>query len=125
MIRDSEKPDEYVVSSAHFDSWDGGSGATDNGTGTRTITEAMRILKLAYPTPKRTTQRLSTVFRPFSIKTMAPVALCVLAVVAVMMPRVRVEIAARATAGGAGGAPSAMGRPACQVAPRKTNPRSR
>jgi Zn-dependent M28 family amino/carboxypeptidase len=40
--------------SAHFDSWDGSSGATDNGTGTLTMLEAMRILKLAYPHPKRT-----------------------------------------------------------------------
>ena len=40
--------------SAHFDSWDGGTGATDNGTGTITMLEAMRILKKAYPHPKRT-----------------------------------------------------------------------
>lgn len=53
-IRGSEKPEEYVVLSAHFDSWDGASGATDNGTGTVTMMEAMRILKTAYPTPKRT-----------------------------------------------------------------------
>jgi hypothetical protein len=53
-IRGSEKPNEYVMLSAHFDSWDGASGATDNGTGTITMLEAMRILKLAYPTPKRT-----------------------------------------------------------------------
>ena len=33
-IRGTEKPDEYVMLSAHFDSWDGASGATDNGTGT-------------------------------------------------------------------------------------------
>jgi hypothetical protein len=54
MIRGSEKPDEYVVLSAHFDSWDGSSGATDNGTGTVTMLEAMRILKQVYPRPKRT-----------------------------------------------------------------------
>ena len=54
QVRGSEKPDEYVMLSAHFDSWDGGSGATDNGTGTITMMEAMRILKLAYPSPKRT-----------------------------------------------------------------------
>jgi hypothetical protein len=53
-IRGSEKPDEYVMLSAHFDSWDGGSGATDNGTGTVTMLEAMRILKQVYPHPKRT-----------------------------------------------------------------------
>ncbi len=47
-------PNEYVILSAHFDSWDGGSGATDNGTGTITMMEAMRILKAAYPNPRRT-----------------------------------------------------------------------
>lgn len=54
MIKGTEKPDEYVMLSAHFDSWDGASGATDNGTGTLMAMEAMRILKLAYPNPKRT-----------------------------------------------------------------------
>ena len=53
-IKGSEKPDEYVMLSAHFDSWDGGSGATDNGTGTIVMLEAMRILKQHYPNPKRT-----------------------------------------------------------------------
>ena len=53
-IRGSELPNEYVMLSAHFDSWDGGSGTTDNGTGTITMMEAMRILKLVYPHPKRT-----------------------------------------------------------------------
>ena len=53
-IPGTEKPDEYVVLSAHLDSWDGGSGATDNGTGTIIMLEAMRILKAAYPAPKRT-----------------------------------------------------------------------
>jgi carboxypeptidase Q len=53
-IRGRELPDEYVVLSAHFDSWDGGSGATDNGTGTITMMEAMRILRAVYPNPRRT-----------------------------------------------------------------------
>ena len=53
-IKGSEKPNEYVVLSAHFDSWDGASGATDNGTGSVMMAEAMRILKQAYPNPKRT-----------------------------------------------------------------------
>ncbi len=47
-------PDEYVILSAHFDSWDGATGATDNGTGTLTMMEAARILKKVYPNPKRT-----------------------------------------------------------------------
>jgi hypothetical protein len=53
-IRGREKPDEYVMLSAHFDSWDGSSGATDNGTGTLMAMEAMRILRAVYPSPKRT-----------------------------------------------------------------------
>src|SRR5690554_1879176 len=53
-IKGSEKPEEYVILSAHFDSWDGGTGATDNGTGTLVMMEAMRILKKIYPNPKRT-----------------------------------------------------------------------
>jgi Zn-dependent M28 family amino/carboxypeptidase len=53
-IKGTEKPDEYVILSAHFDSWDGGTGATDNGTGTLVMMEAMRILKKVYPNPKRT-----------------------------------------------------------------------
>ena len=53
-VKGSTKPDEYVMMSAHFDSWDGGSGATDNGTGTVTMLEAMRILRQVYPKPKRT-----------------------------------------------------------------------
>ena len=53
-IRGAEKPEEYVILSAHFDSWDGATGATDNGTGTIVMMEAMRILKKLYPNPKRT-----------------------------------------------------------------------
>ena len=53
-IKGTEKPDEYVILSAQFDSWDGGTGATDNGTGTLVMMEAMRILKKYYPNPKRT-----------------------------------------------------------------------
>lgn len=53
-ITGTEKANEYVMLSAHFDSWDGGTGATDNGTGTMVMMEAMRILKKVYPNPKRT-----------------------------------------------------------------------
>lgn len=53
-IKGTQKPNEYVMLSAHFDSWDGASGATDNGSGTILMMEAMRILKKFYPNPKRT-----------------------------------------------------------------------
>ena len=53
-IPGKELPNEYVILSAHFDSWDGATGATDNGTGTITMLEAARILKKVYPNPKRT-----------------------------------------------------------------------
>jgi len=53
-IPGTELPDEYVLLSAHLDSWDAGSGATDNGSGTVMMMEAMRILKETYPNPRRT-----------------------------------------------------------------------
>jgi hypothetical protein len=53
-LRGTDKPDEYVVLSAHLDSWDAASGATDNGANTLAIMEAMRILKSVYPPPRRT-----------------------------------------------------------------------
>jgi len=54
VIPGRELPNEYVMFSAHFDSWDGASGATDNGTGSTVMLEAMRILSQVYPQPKRT-----------------------------------------------------------------------
>ncbi|NNE35642.1 MAG: M20/M25/M40 family metallo-hydrolase [Rhodothermales bacterium] len=54
QIEGSEKPDEFVLLGAHLDSWHAATGATDNGTGSITMLEAMRILKTAYPNPKRT-----------------------------------------------------------------------
>lgn len=53
-IPGTDRADEYVVLSAHFDSWDGSSGATDNGTGTVVMMEAMRILQAVLPRPSRT-----------------------------------------------------------------------
>lgn len=53
-IEGKEKPNEYVLLSAHLDSWDGGTGATDNATGTITMMETARILKKILPNPKRT-----------------------------------------------------------------------
>ena len=53
-LRGLELPDEYVLLTAHLDSWDGASGATDNGTGSAMMMEAMRILKEVYPRPRRT-----------------------------------------------------------------------
>ena len=52
----TELPDEYVLLSAHLDSFHGATGATDNGTGTIMMLEAMRILKETYPNPRRTIQ---------------------------------------------------------------------
>ncbi|MSR35221.1 MAG: M20/M25/M40 family metallo-hydrolase [Gemmatimonadetes bacterium] len=54
MIRGTALPEEYVLLSAHLDSWDGSSGATDNGTGTVAMMEAMRILRTVLPRPRRT-----------------------------------------------------------------------
>ncbi len=53
-LKGTELPNEYVMLSAHLDSWAGAEGATDNGTGTLTMLEAMRILQATYPQPRRT-----------------------------------------------------------------------
>ena len=53
-IPGTELPDEYVMRSAHFDSWEGGSGATDNRSGSLLMMETMLIIKEVYPNPKRT-----------------------------------------------------------------------
>jgi carboxypeptidase Q len=53
-ITGSEKPDEVVIIGAHLDSWDLGTGATDNGTGSTAVLEAARALKKAGVKPKRT-----------------------------------------------------------------------
>lgn len=52
----SEKPDEIVIVSGHFDSWNGpgSQGTTDNGTGSMTAMEAARILTKVKAKPKRT-----------------------------------------------------------------------
>jgi carboxypeptidase Q len=44
-IPGASKKDEVVMIGAHFDSWIGGTGATDNGTGSAVMIEVMRILK--------------------------------------------------------------------------------
>lgn len=49
-----EKPDEAVIIGGHLDSWDLGSGATDNGTGSMAVLEAARALKALNLKPKRT-----------------------------------------------------------------------
>src|SRR5688500_19760746 len=53
-------PNEYILLSAHFDSWDGASGATDNGTGSVMMMEVLRILKQVYPRPDRKSTRLNS-----------------------------------------------------------------
>jgi len=44
-IPGSTRSDEIVMLGAHFDSWIGGTGATDNGVGSAVVLEVMRILK--------------------------------------------------------------------------------
>jgi hypothetical protein len=55
-IPGSEKPDEVVIVSGHFDSWDGpgSQGALDNGTGSSVTLECARILNACGARPKRT-----------------------------------------------------------------------
>jgi len=47
-------PDETVLIGAHFDSWDLGQGAIDNGSGVAAVLDAARILKSLGIVPRRT-----------------------------------------------------------------------
>jgi hypothetical protein len=53
-IRGSEKPNEFVIIGAHLDSWDLGTGVTDNGTGSMAVLEAAHALQKLGVKPKRT-----------------------------------------------------------------------
>jgi carboxypeptidase Q len=53
-IPGTTKPDEVVMLGGHFDSWQGGTGATDNGTGSSVAMEALRILATLHKPMART-----------------------------------------------------------------------
>jgi carboxypeptidase Q len=53
-IRGREKPEEVVVVGCHIDSWDVGTGATDDAGGCIATWEALRIVKQLGLTPRRT-----------------------------------------------------------------------
>ena len=53
-LKGSEKPDEIVLISGHFDSWDVGQGAHDDGGGCIAAWEALRLLKELGLRPRRT-----------------------------------------------------------------------
>ncbi|KAJ1718578.1 hypothetical protein LPJ61_006557, partial [Coemansia biformis] len=50
----SERPEEIVLLSGHFDSWDVGVGAMDDGAGAFLAWEALRLVAAAGRTPRRT-----------------------------------------------------------------------
>jgi hypothetical protein len=56
-IPGTDRRDEVVMIGAHFDSWQAGTGATDNAAGSAVMLEAMRILK-ATGLPMRRTVRI-------------------------------------------------------------------
>ena len=53
-IPGATRPDEVVMLGGHFDSWQGGTGATDNGTGSSVAMEALRILATLHKPMART-----------------------------------------------------------------------
>jgi hypothetical protein len=52
-IRGSELPDEWIIIGAHLDSWDFGTGAEDNGTGSASVLEVARAIAAAGKAPRR------------------------------------------------------------------------
>jgi hypothetical protein len=52
-LKGSERPNEVVILGAHLDSWDLGTGVTDNGTGSMVVLEAARALTQSGLKPKR------------------------------------------------------------------------
>jgi carboxypeptidase Q len=53
-LRGRERPDEVVVVGGHFDSWDVGTGSTDDGGGCVVTWEALRIMRKLNLRPRRT-----------------------------------------------------------------------
>lgn len=53
-IRGRERPDEVIVIGGHFDSWDVGTGSTDDGGGCVVTWEALRLMKKLNLRPRRT-----------------------------------------------------------------------
>ena len=53
-IKGRERPEEIVVVSGHFDSWDVGTGSTDDGGGCIVTWEALRLMKKLNLRPRRT-----------------------------------------------------------------------
>lgn len=52
-IRGSEHPEEWILIGAHLDSWDFGTGAQDNGSGTAMVLEAARAIAALGRPPRR------------------------------------------------------------------------
>jgi len=54
QIRGSEESDEWILVGGHFDSWDYGTGAQDNGSGAAMVLEAARAISALGKAPRRT-----------------------------------------------------------------------
>ena len=53
-IKGSTRPGQVVILGAHLDSWDLGTGTTDNGTGSMVVLEAARAIAQSGLKPQRT-----------------------------------------------------------------------
>jgi carboxypeptidase Q len=53
-VRGRERPQEVVLLGAHLDSWDQGTGAIDDGTGTAIVTAAAKLIRDLPQRPRRT-----------------------------------------------------------------------
>ena len=53
-IKGTDRPGQVVILGAHLDSWDLGTGTTDNGTGAMAVLETARVIAQSGVKPKRT-----------------------------------------------------------------------
>lgn len=60
-IKGTDRPGQVVILGAHLDSWDLGTGTTDNGTGAMAVLETARVIAQSGVKPKRTIRSFSLV----------------------------------------------------------------
>jgi carboxypeptidase Q len=58
-LKGTEQPEQVVIVSGHLDSWDPGTGATDDGAGVAIAMQTMLLLRQLNLRPKRTIRMIA------------------------------------------------------------------